>query len=910
MTRSIAKGLSNICRRFVHYISEQLATRVPVYFVRVLLAATIVAGVMVYVPTRNAKPVRFAQNAFDCPRPNPRVDLAFIIDRSGSLDKKVQGQTYNIEIEGVRRAMLDPGVIPRDGSTAVAVFTFAGQTILRVPFTVITSAADAAAFAITVEGLKCVADETCPQQGPNPETLCGPALLAANDHLNQNRRAGARRVLVVSTDGGFTDPDFAATASNNIRQTTAALEIPSEIDVILMGSNPDKMKPEAIVFPEPTSTLPSRILTIAPDACNQPGASEACADLSAREVIEFAEDTRRILRSSIPQSFALVNTEADAPPGSPVIGKTLSLRQAIEIANRKGGSTTITFAQNVRAISPLVPLPALTSPEITIDGIAGCEASSCPPSVTIDGLQTDPAKGEQHSDGILLRSNRCRVRGLRFINFKRAGIGVEPLCQTDNVGFNRIELNTFENNIKAGVCVVDPPVPVPVQVGVPNGEVDQANAVFHNVSNTISRNNISGSETPIDLGCDGATQNDAGDLDDGPNTLLNFPDRLEVAGGGQVSAEVNGVSLAGQVNGPTAAGATVEIFAITGFRAVPGGRVIDGVIFAGQGTTDSSGMFVVSGVPNSPTCGYTATVTDVAGNTSEMMFPCGGFAKAKVTNLDFGGVAIPNQNPQTGTFTIENTGCAALVLKFGSITRDGFPIRHDRNNDILHFSIQSFDVGSGAQAITIQTGQMQQFTANFDPAIPKVKMPHNKPPAKLVLPATVRSTVTLIHNGCTDSDRTIGLTGHVDSAIKLIDPDNPRNAPVVTLERSEDVFTVTFYIYDSSLDVDRVTYQFFDQAGRTVELDQPLADLSQVVQQANLVTGQSFSVMQKFTNAKQHKDVARVLVTVFDKGGSKDMAFGSLTSQTAVSTQSSSQVRKNVVVLPVTKLTGARQTSQ
>src|SRR5437588_7039594 len=487
------------------------------------------------------------------------------------------------------------------------------------------------------------------------------------------------------------------------------------------------MKPEMIVFPEPTDTLPGAILTIATDACNQPGASQACADLSARQVIEFAEDTRRILRSSVPQSFAFVNTEADPLPNSPVIGKTLSLRQAIEIANRKGGSTTITFAQNVRAISPLVPLPALTSPEITIDGIAGCEASSCPPSVTIDGLHTDPAKGEQHSDGILIRSNRCRVLGIRFINFKRAGIGVEPRCPTDNIGFNRIELNTFENNTEAGVCVLDPPVLIAEGI---DGQT-QGNAVFHNVSNTISRNNISGSQTPIDLGCDGPTPNDPGDLDEGPNTLLNFPDRLEVAGGGQVSAAANGVTLAGQVSGPTAAGATVEIFAITTFRAVPGGRVIDGVTFAGQGTTDSSGMFVASGVLDSPTCGYTATVTDVAGNTSEMMFPCGGFAKAKVTKVDFevlDGVAVPNQNPQSGTFTIENTGCSPLVLSFASITRDDLQGMGNRD-DGVHFSIESFAFGPGAQTITIGTEQVRQFTANFDPAIPKVKTPHNDPPA-------------------------------------------------------------------------------------------------------------------------------------------------------------------------------------
>src|SRR5436190_1338648 len=120
------------------------------------LIAAIIAGVVVSAPTRSEQQV----NPKDCNQPNctplkPRVDLAFILDRSGSLDAALAGQTYNVEIEGVLRALRDPSVIPRDGSAAVSVWTFAGDASMVVPLKEIDSAADAEAIARTVEGLRC-----------------------------------------------------------------------------------------------------------------------------------------------------------------------------------------------------------------------------------------------------------------------------------------------------------------------------------------------------------------------------------------------------------------------------------------------------------------------------------------------------------------------------------------------------------------------------------------------------------------------------------------------------------------------------------------------------------------------------------------------------------------------------------
>jgi hypothetical protein len=105
------------------------------------------------------------------------------------------------------------------------------------------------------------------------------------------------------------------------------------------------------------------------------------------------------------------------------------------------------------------------------------------------------------------------------------------------------------------------------------------------------------------------------------------------------------------------------------------------------------------------------------------------------------------------------------------------------------------------------------------------------------------------------------------------------------------------------LNVDRALYQFFDSSGGSISLDQPDPNLGAVVAGAGLVQGQSFTVKQTFSNAKQNRKVATVLVTVFGKDGSKDSAFGTMSSSSAgVSAQSVLNARSAVLMLPVVKL--------
>ncbi|HYV04824.1 MAG TPA: hypothetical protein VFB82_09570, partial [Blastocatellia bacterium] len=576
--------------------------------------------------------------------------------------------------------------------------------------------------------------------------------------------------------------------------------------------------------------------------------------------------TRNVLRSFVPKIPALiVNTEADPNPGTPLNGETLSLRQAIEFANCNGGASTITFANQVNTIRPRVPLPALTAPEITIDGLTGRASSGSP--VTIEPSTPYTTTCDQ-LDGILIRSNRDVVRGLRIVGFKRAGVGVEPVNPADNVGSNRIELNKFEMNTKAGVCVLDP-------------AKGQEAAVFHNVGNTISMNNISGSETPIDLAretlapesegqpatlerLDGPTPNDPGDLDQGPNTLLNFPDKLAVPPSGQVAVTATGVTLAGSLSGPTVAGATVEIFAITSFRPVSGGRAIDGIVFLKQTTANADGTFIVTGLDDSPTCGYTATVTDIAGNTSEIMFPCAGLGVAEMPDQIVFSTAEPNGSPLVATFAIANTGCGSLTLSSYSVNR-AKPIEGLISlDDTAHFSIISPAFGP---ARTIAPGQTQNVTVQFDPVIPRRS--NALPPrasAAETLPDEIMSNLEIRHDGC--GDKTIVLKASVTTRVRLINPKRTSKRPRVTLERSGDFFTATFSVYDSNNDVQRAMYELLDGAGRTVGPDTCCADLTAL--QGKYARGQSFTVFQRFDHANDHPDVVAIRLTVFDRDGTSE----------------------------------------
>src|SRR5262249_32498303 len=89
---------------------------------------------------------------------------------------------------------------------------------------------------------------------------------------------------------------------------------------------------------------------------------------------------------------------------------------------------------------------------------------------------------------------------------------------------------------------------------------------------------------------------------------------------------------------------------------------------------------------------------------------------------------------------------------------------------------------------------------------------------------------------------------------------------------------VIFSVYesdnnDSDNSVDTVHYDFFDGEGNTVAVDNSETNLFNLTR--DLIKGQSFTIAQKFTNARG-KNVSRVKVTIREKNGDTEGAMWSL----------------------------------
>ncbi|MBL8196664.1 MAG: hypothetical protein JNM06_22925, partial [Blastocatellia bacterium] len=126
-----------------------------------------------------------------------------------------------------------------------------------------------------------------------------------------------------------------------------------------------------------------------------------------------------------------------------------------------------------------------------------------------------------------------------------------------------------------------------------------------------------------------------------------------------------------------------------------------------------------------------------------------------------------------------------------------------------------------------------------------------------------------------------------------------RRTPRVSFSRNGNVFTVEFSVYDSNLDVNRATFQFFNANGQAV--DQAITvNLIQALQENRLLRGQSFTVEQKFTGANDHPEYSKVQVTVFDSSTSATTQSNGLTSITLANPLVNSS--ENKIILPVINL--------
>ena len=269
----------------------------------------------------------------------------------------------------------------------------------------------------------------------------------------------------------------------------------------------------------------------------------------------------------------------------------------------------------------------------------------------------------------------------------------------------------------------------------------------------------------------------------------------------------------------------------------------------------------------SATCGFTVTVI----GTPQALVRLEGDGPA----LEFGPIAASRKfrklkKHPVRTFTVENIGCTQLVLTFASLNRIGNDV--DRGfisdpDDRILFNLTKVDINGNEMLVDILTdvvispGQKQIFKVRFNPLLPAVAGSNRGLSADEALPPVINSVLTFTQNG--GAPLRINLIGRIETGVVLIDPENPRRLPVVTFVRNGNEFLIEYSIFDSNLDVDKVVYQFFGKKLRPAG-DPFTVDLGPLVDQSNFVRGQSFTISQRVTGAKDHPEILGVSVTVFD----------------------------------------------
>ena len=140
--------------------------------------------------------------------------------------------------------------------------------------------------------------------------------------------------------------------------------------------------------------------------------------------------------------------------------------------------------------------------------------------------------------------------------------------------------------------------------------------------------------------------------------------------------------------------------------------MIQGASFLARTTAADNGSFSLTGVSTSATGIYTATVTDRAGNTSELMSETGdvkpGRPDATVTAaVDFGDVPVNTTPPPGKTVELTNTGNAPLIVTLCSIVKCNAADR----DDTARFTI------TGCPTAPINPGEHVTITITVSPTV-------------------------------------------------------------------------------------------------------------------------------------------------------------------------------------------------
>jgi hypothetical protein len=312
-----------------------------------------------------------------------------------------------------------------------------------------------------------------------------------------------------------------------------------------------------------------------------------------------------------------VDTTADGGPGS--------LRLAILDANTLPGVDTIAFSIHLVSILPFPfepPRPVIT-PQSALPPITD--------PVILDGttergleLRGTSAGTDPVVDGLTLRgAHNSVVRGLTISGFSGHAIRLESSTGVRVTG-NLIDNRSGQGNGRGGI-VLDGGADNNLIGGTTSGAANTIHSnlgpgvtVLSGTGNAIRGNEIRGNAGPgIDLGGDGATANDPGDADGGPNGLQNFPVLSAV------SRTSDSTTLDGTLQGQPDTLYDVQFYTSTACTpsSLPAG---DRFLGAGALRTDAEGNATFSlSLPVEALLaqGFTATATDPGGNTSEFS-PC------------------------------------------------------------------------------------------------------------------------------------------------------------------------------------------------------------------------------------------------------------------------------------------------
>jgi uncharacterized repeat protein (TIGR01451 family) len=350
----------------------------------------------------------------------------------------------------------------------------------------------------------------------------------------------------------------------------------------------------------------------------------------------------------------------------------------------------------------------------------------------------------------------------------------------------------------------------------------------------------------------------------------------------------------------------------------------------GQPTTgdNCSGVTVVCTPPSGSVFPVGQTVvscraTDAGGNTAnctfnvlvqggppiiEVIIPAGtpGLVFGGNTPVPVGRKPIKEKNNPCSIFTVANGGFTPAEIILDSVVRIGSDVDNRRigdANDGALYSVRRLLTGGGETVVpiggtvVIGVGERVDFCVKFNPVLPAVPNSATNIPAAQVIADRTNSRVTFrLSRG---NPFSINTVANVATGLVLIDPVNTRRPALLTFERVGNEFVLTYSLFDSNQDVQRMKVELLDGGGAVVASFD--IDLVEPVRARNLVRGQSFTVVQKFSGANDNPEVTGVRLTVSDSSSSVTGTAG-ISGGGASSQQVFSQRQAAGVDLPVRQI--------